>query len=126
MRKIEALADSIITYAGTLDPQSEGYQARNPGLLRAYTEKHAKTDKGIRVFKTWLDGYQALLFDLSIKCAGKSNRKLKLDSNLRELAKSMQLPESTARYMAKFLRKALSDDTITEDTQVSYFNEKVS
>ena len=124
MRKIEALADSIIAYNGSNDPMSPLYKGRNPGGLKAFAEKHSKDAAGNRTFKTWLDGYQALLFDLKVKCGGKShNKRLTPESNLGALATSLYMPESTGPYMAKFLKKALDDESITKDTAIGTFME---
>jgi hypothetical protein len=123
MNKIEALADAIVAYSGSTDPLSGGYKARNPGCLKSFTVKHPKDDKGLRIFKSWLDGYQALLFDLKVKCGGKSRSKVGPDSNLADLIRSYCLPDGTTRYVAKFLRKALTDDTMDEHTKLGVFND---
>ena len=124
MRKLEALADSIVNFSGAQDPSSAAYQARNPGALKAFSPKHSKDKTGLRVFKSWLDGYQALLFDLQIKCAGKSTfKQISAASNLSQLSVSMGMSASTGRYLAKFLRQALADEAITEATPISYFHE---
>jgi hypothetical protein len=124
MRKLEALADSIIAYNGSNDPMSPLYKGRNPCGLKAFADKHTKDALGNRTFKTWLDGYQALLFDLKVKCGGKShNKALTPQSNLAALAKSLYMAESTGPYLAKFLKKALDDESITKDTHIGTFME---
>jgi len=119
--RLEALADAIVHYSGWDNPESELYQDRNPGGLKAFSPKHARDLKGLRVFKSLTDGYQALLFDLAIKCVGRSNTHLKIESTLRDLICALGFPGTTAQYVARFLRRALRDDTISEKTQVNYF-----
>ncbi len=124
MNRLEVLAEAIANYNGYDEADSEAYQARNPGCLRAFSPKHLLTPSGLRIFKSFLDGYQAFLFDLAIKCQGKSRSKLTGDSTLKDLMRVYKYPESMARYVAKFCRKALRDDTIREDTKLSYFLEQ--
>lgn len=119
MKKIEALADAIQKYSGALEPDSGGYEARNPGLLRAFSAKHARNADGLRIFNSWLDGYQALLFDLQVKISGKSRSKVDGDSTLRDLMRSYYLPDGTADYIAKFMRRALKNDAITAKTRLA-------
>lgn len=119
MKRIEALADAIQKYSGALEPDSAGYIARNPGLLRAFSTKHPKDANGLRIFQSWLDGYQALLFDLQVKVSGKSRSKVGADSNLKDLMQSYLLPSGTADYVARFMRRALKDDSITAATKLS-------
>jgi hypothetical protein len=121
VRRLEALADAICHYSGWDDPESEGYQARNPMLLKAFLPKHPRNLTGKRVFRSLLDGYQAGLFDLATKCVGKSHSGLKPESSLRELMYAYGFPEAMARSVAKFLRRALQDESINEATQLSIF-----
>lgn len=121
MNKIEALADSILEYSGYRDPSSAAYKARNPGALKAVSPRHVRNDQGLRVFSKMIDGYSALVFDLIIKCSGKSRSGLRERSTLADLSRSLGFIEGTERYLAKWCRKALNDDTITEDTPLSYF-----
>ena len=121
VRRLEALADAITRYSGFADPESEEYQIRNPGRLTAFSDKHARTPNGKRVFRSLLDGYQALLFDLAVKCVGKSNSGLKPASTLTDLVLVYGFPPGTVRFVAKFLRHALGDETVKETTPLSYF-----
>jgi hypothetical protein len=123
MSKLEALADSIISLTGYLNPESQAYQIRNPGMLPAISPKHPRDEKNRRIFKSYLDGYQALLFDLVVKCGGKSRTFLRSDSSLRDLFKARGEPETSALYAARFLRRALHDDSISDKTSLSYFLE---
>lgn len=141
MKKLEALADSIIAYTLYTDPASAQYRFRNPlGLLvfcshrMPYKQcpdckitgpvgyRHPfDTETGIRIFSTYLSGYSSGLFDLELKCTGRSGSKVRSDSTLRELIRSYFLPDGTTIGVSRFLRKALRDDTINEKTRIHYF-----
>lgn len=125
VRRLEALADAIMRYSGYNDPESASYQSRNPGALKAISDKHARDPKGLRVFRSALDGYQALLFDLAIKCVGRSRTRLKSDSTLKDLMLAYGQPESAAGYVAKFLKRALNDSSISDKTPLRFFVEEV-
>lgn len=123
MRRLEALADALARYSGWFDPTSEAYQNRNPGNLPAISPKHPRTASGKRIFDSALDGYQALLFDLEIKCSGRSNSHLKGDSTLHDLVLVRKEPATSALYLSRYLRRALQDETISEKTPLAYFLE---
>jgi hypothetical protein len=142
--RLEALCDSIVAYTHYTDPTSVQYRLRNPLGLLAFCmhanpykgcpeckeatpgmSKHAyDVDTGLRVFQNHVSGYHSALYDLKVKCSGKSRSKVKNTSTLKELIRSYYLPDGTANYAARFLRKALGDDTICEDTPIEYFVEK--
>lgn len=115
MIKLEALADALAFYHRAFDPTSVAYKTRNPGLLKATQLKHVKTENGERVFESIRDGYQALLFDLKIKCSGKSAARIRL-LTLTDLLQS----KPAGKYLAKFLTHALSVE-VTADTPLSFF-----
>lgn len=75
----------------------------------------------MRIFRSALDGYQALLFDLAVKCDGKSRTRLKGESTLRDLVLAYHQPETAAKYVARYLKRALKDESITDKTPLSYF-----
>jgi hypothetical protein len=131
-KKIEMLAEAVITYSGYKDPKSSLFQARNPGGLRATSMRHVRNEHGQRIFNSFIDGVQALLFDLNLKVNGsvtidgqvcKSWAGLTDDSTLADLAVSYSLPETTGQAWARFLRAALQDDTISKDTTLNYFKD---
>jgi len=124
VRRLEALADAVARLSGWHDPDTAAYQNRNPGALQAFGVRHERSTDGLRVFHSALDGYQALLFDLAIKCVGRSRSGLKSTSTLRELMLAYGQPATASAYIVKFLRRALKDLTITCDTQLSYFVEE--
>jgi hypothetical protein len=121
--RLEALADAIVHYSHWNDPESASYQNRNPGELSAVSVKHPKDATGQRIFKSSMDGYQALIFDLAVKCSGRSRTRLKPDSSLRDLVLAYGKPESTAKFLAKFLKRALGDQSVSEKTLLGYFLE---
>lgn len=123
MNRIEALADAIAHYSGFNDPDSPAYQNRNPGKLMAYLDHQPRDSEGIRTFRTVLDGYQALLFDLKVKCSGRSHTKLRQTSTLRDLILSRNQPAPMAKHVANFLRRALHNESISEKTELGYFLE---
>ncbi len=123
-RKLEALAEAVVKYSGYLEPSSELHSARNCGGLRATSARHAKTETGYRIFNSFIDSIQALLFYLQTKLAGKSWAELKPESTLKDLALSYSLPDTTAAAWSRFLRAALKDSGITSETRLSYFTDK--
>src|SRR5579871_643054 len=123
VRKIEALADAITKSTGYLNPENELYSSRNPIGLPAVSPKHVRDSRGKRVFHSVLDGYQAALFDLELKCSGKSKAKLKPNATLRDLMVVYGYPEAMGDVCSKFLRKALGDPTIKGTTPLSFFVE---
>lgn len=83
-----------------------------------------RDEQGMRIFRTLLDGYQALYFDLAIKCSGKSHTRLRSTSTLRDLILAYGHPITMAKYVANFLKKALKDESVSDQTQLSYFTEE--
>jgi hypothetical protein len=123
MKRLEALADSFAKMYGALDPQSDAYHLRNPLLLRAFSPKHLRDDKGRRIFVSLVAGYENALLDIFIKCSGQSRAKLTPESTITDLVHTYGNPTSAARYIVNFLRHALKDDTITERTNLRWFLE---
>lgn len=128
INRIEALADALSSLCDAANPSSESYHARNPILLRAFSPKHARTTNGYRIFKTWVAGYENALLDLRIKCEGRSNRaRLDPSSQLIELITTYGYPgypSESLRYVLRFLRKALADESLGKGLKLSYFIEE--
>lgn len=123
LNKLEVLADAISYNNKAHEPETPAYQNRNPGNLLAFSFKHPRDEQGRRIFSSFLDGYQALLFDLRIKCAGKSRANISDKANLNDLMKSYGQSGSLAgRFIAKRIKKALNAD-VTELTPLSFFLE---
>lgn len=124
MRRLEVLADAIMRYNGYVEGSGTAYDNRNPGLLRSFSPRQLCDENGYRLFSSFIDGYQALLYDLFIKLEGKSNSKLKPDDNLKALMRVYGYPESMARFVAKFVNRALDEQLVDEElTPLSFFVE---
>jgi len=121
MNRLEALVDAIAAVNGFKDPDSPAYRARNPLGLKNFS---SGSQGKLRHFNSLLGGYGAALYDLSVKCSGKSRAKLDEQFDLRGLIRVYSLPDQTSMYVARFLRKALKDDSIKETTGLSYFVEQ--
>lgn len=125
IHKIEALADAISNYNGYKEPTHSLYQTRNPGALRAFSNRYPQTQDGFRWFTKAVDGYQAFTHDLEKKCSGTSYCGLKKESPLLELLRVYGMRDESARYIVKFLNKAFGEENlVSEETPVSFFMEK--
>jgi hypothetical protein len=123
--RLEALADSIASLNDWSNPVADAYQLRNPGLLRAFTLRHAADDAGRRIFPSLVDGYQALLYDLQRKCTGLSRSKLKPTDPLVELLiRGFSQPPSAEEYVLCFLTSALPRLNVTAHTPLKFFVEE--
>ena len=124
MLKLEALADAVAGLNDWMNPASDAYQLRNPGLLRAFTLRHLADESGRRRFPSLVDGYQALVSDLQIKCSGMSRSKLKRDSHIVNLlVKGFCQPPASEEYVLCFLREALPGYNVTPETPLKFFLE---
>ncbi len=123
MRRIEALADGLMRYSGYNDPDSAACRNRNPGLLRAFSSHQRRDEEGYRIFNSLIDGYRALLFDLVLKCGGKSNSRLAADSTLRDLMIAYRFPPNMASPVSSFLRHIPGNEEVNERTTLRYFVE---
>lgn len=125
MKRLEALADALASLNDWTDPDSDAYKLRNPGLLRAFTLRHAMNGDGRRVFPCLVDGYQALLYDLDRKCRGLSRSKLKPESRIVDLlTKGFGQPSSAEEFVLCFLQRALPNVSITSVTPLRFFVEE--
>lgn len=123
MKRIEALADAIAEYSGYKDPTNKLYKLRNPGGLKGFKLNHVSDSHGYRLFDSHIDGYNALLYDLNVKCKGESSCGLKTESPLKELAYVFDMKDDTVRYVVSFLRKALMREDLKESFPLSFFLE---
>lgn len=122
INRLEALADAISYYSGYRDPAHPSYANRNPGRLKAFLAHQKKDLEGMRVFDKHVDGYTALLFDLEVKCQGKSRTGLKQDSPLRDLLFTLDFNEDNIRYIVSYLRKSVSEK-VNEKFPIIFFLE---
>lgn len=118
------LVDALARLNGALDPQSDAYQLRNPLLLRAFSPRHDRNEKGLRRFKSFPSGYDNGVLDVTIKCSGRSFSKIGPENTLTELVCIYGNPASAARYVLNFLRHAAKDDTLPADLKLSWFLEE--
>jgi hypothetical protein len=124
LNRLEALADSIAAYNLAHEPTSAAYQNRNPGLLRAISLKHSRDELGHRLFNAYIDGYQALLYDLRLKASGQSFAKLPLNATINDLMKSYGHHGAlVGQRIAKFISKALATE-IRATTELTFFLEQ--
>lgn len=121
--RIEALVDALAVLNGFHDPSSEAYQLRNPLMLLAYNPKHERNENGRRKFKNFASGYDNGITDTKIKCAGRSRSNLTPFSPLVELVMIHGHQAAAARTVKNFIRRALKDDYVTENTPLSWFTE---
>jgi hypothetical protein len=123
VNRLEALADAIQHHSGYDDPTHRTYAARNPGRLKAFLPHQKKTVDDLRVFDKHVDGYAALIFDLTVKCTGKSRIGLKSTSPLKELLFSLDfnIGDGGVRNVISYLRRALQDDSFTDEAPLHYF-----
>jgi len=120
-RKLEALAEAIAQTSGYQIPDHPLHLARNPGGLPAVLAAHKRNEQGARVFRSVLDGMQALLFDIETKLSGKSRAKLQPTSTLSDFAVAFGQPTTAATAWSKFIRRALADETVGPKTQIQFF-----
>jgi hypothetical protein len=121
MTKLEALALALAHLNNFHDPESVAFRNGNPGLLKAFALKHKMDGDQIRIFDSFLDGYQALLYDLKTKCSGRSRSKLKPASALTDLLHVYGHTE--IERAVKFLKAALQKSDVSEKTFLSFFLE---
>ena len=120
--RIEALADAIMQHEGWF-PGSRSYSNRNPGNLRWSSVPHTMDWVGFCVFDGLINGYDALIADLTGKCLGHTVTGLGPDSTLRDLIYVWAPPSDgndTVLYVERvleFMTRALNE-TITADTKL--------
>jgi hypothetical protein len=119
--RIEALAGAFARLNAVHDPASKAFRLRNPLMLKAFNLKHEKDGEGYRVFNSFSAGWDNALLDLIIKCEGKSHSHLKTTDTLRDLVKVYGNDASSTRSVKNFLRLALTDEEIYENTELSFF-----
>lgn len=129
MNKLEALADSLGMLNDSANPESEAYKLRNPGMLRAFSLERVQTanEQGIRIFSSFVGGYQALLKDLEIKCQGRSRayglngNKLNPASKLTDLLNAYGWKDDQPIEMVISFLKTAIERVVTKDTKLEYF-----
>lgn len=123
LNRLESLADSISAYNNAHEPTSAAYQNRNPGLLKAISLKHSRDEHGHRLFNAFIDGYQALLYDLRLKASGQSFAKLPANATINDLMRSYGHSGAlVGQRIAKYITKALGVE-VRATTELSFFLE---
>jgi hypothetical protein len=144
-----------MAYAHYSDPLSLQYQFRNPLGLHMFcthaqffkncptckfapppqihqfrhgrlADRRYDEETGLLIFNNHIQGYQKGLADLEIKCSGKSKSQVRATSSIKELIRAYYLPDGTAPLVARYLRKALADESITDSTPINYFAPRVA
>lgn len=123
LNRLESLADAIAAYNLAHEPTSAAYQNRNPGLLKAISLKHSRDERGHRLFNAFIDGYQALLYDLRLKASGQSFAKLPDRATINDLMRSYGHSGAlVGQRIAKYITKALGVE-VRATTELSFFLE---
>jgi len=120
MTEIEKLALAIKQYEGYF-PFSRSWRNKNPGNLR-WSPFQAGQRGGYAYFRTYEEGWKALIWDLRRKILGKSRTKLGPHSTLKELFEvyAPSADRNKPLAYAEFVAKKLEIDI---DTPLSYFLE---
>ena len=125
--KLEFLCDALAEYSGSHDPRSLAYKLRNPLGLKEVKVSRGESGKKViqygdmRCYRSWVHGYESALYDLRIKCSGKSSTGLTEYSTISELTACYGLNHDTAKHVADYLSYALEDERITEETKLFVF-----
>ena len=123
--RIEALVDAIAHLKGsTTNPDGELYQIRNPIGIMSFSKpgKNQIDETGRRVFSSWLAGYRAACFDVSIKISGKSRAGIKTDDLLENALRVYGITELGGQQaVVKFLKRALKTQDIKTTTPLKWF-----
>jgi hypothetical protein len=123
--RLHMLVDAFADLNGALNPQSDAYQLRNPLMLRAFSPRHDRDEKGRRRFRSFTSGYDNGILDVRIKCSGKSFSKIGPESSINDLVVLYGQPASATRCVVNFLRHAAKDDTIPHDVKLGWFLEDI-
>lgn len=123
--KVEALVDAIGWVNEFHNPDSAAYQLRSPLLLQSFAlpGKHVINQDGLRVFPSSVSGYKAAVYDMGLKITSNSRARLRPTDNLVNLLGVYRIKDAKIRAVVEFLRSALDDDSISEETSLSYFIE---
>ena len=124
--RVETLVDSLARINGAHDPESEAYQIRNPLLLVSFAKpgKHDTDEKGRRIFSSYINGYKAGVYDVTLKCSGKSRANVDVNGTLTQLLKCYGINTRPAvDTVIAFIRRALKDQNVFFDTPISFFLE---
>lgn len=120
--KLEFLCDAIAEYIGSHDPKNPAYRMRNPLALREVRKVDGKLVFGdLRSYRSWVHGYESALYDLKLKCSGRSSSGITQYSSISNLTGYYGMPPEEAKNVADYLSYALEDEAITPETKLFVF-----
>jgi len=117
MRKLEAIADALCILNEYHDPESDAYQRRNPGMLRAKMILGTQ-DNTVRKFTCHQAGYKALTDALQKQCERFKDNSLK--EGLAHHGHGDEFAVSTA---VDFIRRSIPAKEVNANTKLQYFLE---
>ena len=123
---VEALVDAIGSVNNFSDPSSDAYQLRSPLLLQSFAlpGKHTIDTEGRRVFPSSVSGFKASVYDMSLKIGGLSRSRLRPTDGVKNLLGVYRIKSpSDIKMVVEFLRVALDNESIDENTPLSFFLE---
>lgn len=127
-RLFEHLVDAIAYGANDFHkPTSLSHRLCSPLLLQSFAlpGKHVIDQQGLRIFETNTSGTKAATYDMQLKVTGNSRARLKPTDHLINLLGVYRVKDAgQIKAVIEFLREALDDSSISEQTQLSYFLEK--
>jgi len=126
MLKIEAFVLSVGKYNGAWDdPDAKAFKLCNPLLLKTYRPEKKCDSEHYRIFSSVMGGFKAGIADVQAKCSGKNNR-LMPENTLKDLFSIYGFSnESTARKLILFLRRSLSDESVSLTTPIGWLLEAI-
>src|SRR5579859_62878 len=112
MKRLETLALCIAKFSGGFDPEFPAFKSCNPGALKTFTVKRfmPSGEGGLRSFKSWTAGMEALVFDLKTKCSGNSRSRFKPDSKLADLLAVWGM--KVTRKPILYIRRGTGDNSV--------------
>lgn len=124
MVRLEMIALSLGRMNGAWDdPESRAFKLRNPLLLKTYRPEKKFDSENYRIFTSLMGGFKAGIADLQAKCSGKNHR-LTSENVLRDLLAVYGFSnEATARKIILFLRRSLTDESVSLNTPIGFFLE---
>lgn len=126
VNRLEALVDAISNLRGSVNnPDGDLYQQRSPIGVMSFSmpgKNEIDEQSGRRIFKSWLAGYRAALFDLEKKVSGGSRAGIKSTDKLDNVLRVYSITEKLGQQqVVRFLRRALKDENIHTGTPLAYF-----
>jgi hypothetical protein len=111
MTNLEYFADAIMHFEGWA-LGSVSYRNRNPGNLEGAATATGKDDRGYSIFPSLVDGYTALLEDLTAKFTGKTRTDIRPTSTILQFFQAYapssdhNYPQNYAAFVAQWMTVA--------------------